>query len=206
MAWVVPLSREDVIDSVTFSIAFFATLLTGEAVIFALSFSASSAWPSFREIDGHIGFRDWVVTGWLGAMLTAAGLLAEAETAATYGALLFLLADAVRDVLLHPAARAGQLGRAQAAAGADPRPGAARSGRRAPGSGSAGREAVLAAYLGQLDQAASGSDGGGVQDLADELASAAADNRDARPGKPGGACPAPGGGAPAGQGRAGGQA
>ena len=128
VAWAVPLSRQDVIDSATFSIAFFATLLTGEAVIFALSFSASSAWPSFREIDGHIGFRDWVVTGWLGAMLTASGLLAQAATAATYGAFLFLLADLVRDILLHPAARAGQLGRAQAAAGADPRQGTARSG------------------------------------------------------------------------------
>ena len=30
-------------------------LLTGEAVIFALSFSPSSAWPSLREIDAHPG-------------------------------------------------------------------------------------------------------------------------------------------------------
>lgn len=51
IAIVTPLSRGDVIDSVQFSIAFFATLLTGEAVIFALSFSPSSAWPSLREID-----------------------------------------------------------------------------------------------------------------------------------------------------------
>ena len=171
VAWAVPLSRQDVIDSATFSIAFFATLLTGEAVIFALSFSASSAWPSFREIDGHIGFRDWVVTGWLGAMLTASGLLAQAPIAATYGAFLFLLADLVGMVsfvrLLGLASSGGRrrllaqtLGRALQ----DP---ARRARQRQAG------EAVVAAYLGQLDQSASGSDGGSVQDLAAELASAA---------------------------------
>ena len=42
-------------------------------------------------------------------------------------------------------------------------------------------EAVVAAYLGQLDQSASGSDGGSVQDLAAELAGAAADNRGTAP-------------------------
>jgi hypothetical protein len=71
---VAPLARQDVIDSVQFSIAFFATLLTGEAVIFAISFSPSSGWPSLREIDSHIAFREWVVAGWVAAMLTAIGL------------------------------------------------------------------------------------------------------------------------------------
>src|ERR1700691_5458079 len=89
-----PLQRQDVIDSVQFSIAFFATLLTGEAVVFALSFSPSSAWPSLREIDSHIAFREWVVTGWLASMLTASGLLTRAAIPGTYGTLLFLLADA----------------------------------------------------------------------------------------------------------------
>ncbi|MFI0815145.1 hypothetical protein ACH4TX_04495 [Streptomyces sp. NPDC021098] len=51
--------------------AFFATILTGEAVIFALAFPASSARPSLREIDAHIAFRAWVVVGWIGAMLLA---------------------------------------------------------------------------------------------------------------------------------------
>ena len=164
VAWAVPLSRQDVIDSATFSIAFFATLLTGEAVIFALSFSASSAWPSFREIDGHIGFRDWVVTGWLGAMLTASGLLAQAATAATYGAFLFLLADLVGMFsfiqLLGLASSGGRkrlLARTLGRALQDPARGARQ--RQAA-------EAVVAAYLGQLDQSASGSDGGSVQDLA----------------------------------------
>lgn len=174
VSWAVPLSRDDVIDSVTFSIAFFATLLTGEAVIFALSFSASSAWPSFREIDGHIGFRDWVLTGWLGAMLTATGLLAEGATAATYGALLFLLADLVGMFsfirLLGLASTGGRkqlLARTLGQALRDPAPVPGARRWRA-------REAVLAAYLGQLDQAASSSDGGGVQDLAAELAIAGA--------------------------------
>ena len=179
VAWAVPLSRQDVIDSATFSIAFFATLLTGEAVIFALSFSASSAWPSFREIDGHIGFRDWVVTGWLGAMLTASGLLAQAPIAATYGAFLFLLADLVGIIsfirLLGLASSGGRkrlLARTLGRALQDPARGAR---QRQAG------EAVVAAYLGQLDQSASGSDGGSVQDLAAELASATADNRGAAP-------------------------
>jgi hypothetical protein len=175
VAWAVPLSRQDVIDSATFSIAFFATLLTGEAVIFALSFSASSAWPSFREIDGYIGFRDWVVTGWLGAMLTASGLLVQAATAATYGAFLFLLADLVGIFsfirLLGLASSGGRqrlLARTLGRALQDPARGAR---QRQAG------EAVAAAYLGQLDQSASASDGGSVQALAAELAGATADNR-----------------------------
>jgi len=45
-----------------------ASLLTGEAVVFALSFSVSSGWPSLREIDRHIAFREWVVTGWVASM------------------------------------------------------------------------------------------------------------------------------------------
>ena len=93
IAIITPLSRGDVIDSVQFSIAFLATLLTGEAVIFALSFSPSSAWPSLREIDAHIAFREWVVAGWLAAMLTASGLLLHTAIPGTYGALLFLLAN-----------------------------------------------------------------------------------------------------------------
>lgn len=184
VAWVVPLQRQDVIYSVTFSIAFFATLLTGEAVIFGLSFSASSAWPSFREIDGHIGFRDWVVTGWLAAMLTAAGLLTANETAAACGALLFLLADVVGIysfiMLLGLASSSGRqrflaqaLGRALQ--GSD-------SGRGARQQ-QAG-EAVIAAYLGELDRAASRSDGGAVRDLAAELATALADNSRAGPAAP----------------------
>lgn len=64
VACVAPMAHSDVIDSAQVSIAFFATLLTGEAVIFALSFSVSSAWPSLREIDRHIAFREWVVAGW----------------------------------------------------------------------------------------------------------------------------------------------
>jgi hypothetical protein len=35
VSWVAALERQDVIDSVPVSIAFFATLLTGEAVVFA---------------------------------------------------------------------------------------------------------------------------------------------------------------------------
>src|SRR6266536_3938091 len=85
VACVAPMPHANVIDSVQVSVAVFATLLTGEAVIFALSFSVSSAWPSLREIDRHIAFREWVVTGWLASMPAAIGLLADSAIPATFG-------------------------------------------------------------------------------------------------------------------------
>lgn len=88
-----PRSHDDVVDATQFSIAFFATLLTGEAVIFALTFSAASSWPSLRAIDSHIAFREWVLIGWFAALFTACGLLGDNAASATYGALLFLLAN-----------------------------------------------------------------------------------------------------------------
>lgn len=93
MAIAYPREHDDVVDATQFSIAFFATLLTGEAVIFALTFSAASSWPSLRAIDTHIAFREWVLVGWLAALFTACGLLGGNATSATYGALLFLLAN-----------------------------------------------------------------------------------------------------------------
>jgi hypothetical protein len=174
VAAVAPLGGGEVTSSVTFSIAFFATLLTGEAVIFALSFAPSSGWPSLREIDSHIAFREWVLAGWLAAMLTASGLLTHAAIPATYGALLFLLADAfgmfsfIR--LFGLASAEGRkrllrrtLASALAAATAAPE-GALRQRMH--------DDRVLNAYLGQLDEAAARSDGNGVRDLADELAAA----------------------------------
>ena len=171
VAWVAPLSHTDVTESVSFSIAFFATLLTGEAVIFALSFSASSAWPSLREIDGHIAFREWVVTGWLGAMLTAAGLLVGAAIPAAYGALLFLLADVFgmfSFIRLFGLASAGGRKRLLCRT-----LGRALEDVSAPAGDVAPRMAIhpaVGAYLRQLDEAAAHSDGNGVRDLADELA------------------------------------
>lgn len=88
-----PRSHDDIVDATQFSIAFFATLLTGEAVIFALTFSAASSWPSLRAIDSHIAFREWVLIGWFAALLTGCGLLSDNAVSATYGALLFLLAN-----------------------------------------------------------------------------------------------------------------
>ena len=170
VAIVTPLSRGDVIDSVQFSIAFFATLLTGEAVIFALSFSPSSAWPSPREIDAHIAFREWVVTGWLAAMLIACGLLLHTAIPGTYGALLFLLANVfgmfsfIRLFGLASADGRQRLLRRTLTGALDtvttPAPGLQRRMRASP---------VLNAYLGQLDEAAARSDGNGVRELAEEL-------------------------------------
>ena len=88
-----PRSHSDIVDATQFSIAFFATLLTGEAVIFALAFSAASSWPSLRAIDSHIAFREWVLIGWFAALFTGCGLLGDNAVSATYGALLFLLAN-----------------------------------------------------------------------------------------------------------------
>jgi len=174
VAAVAPLNGADVTSSVTFSIAFFATLLTGEAVIFVFSFAPSSAWPSLRDIDSHIAFREWVVVGWLAAMLTASGLPTHAAIAATYGALLFLLADAfgmfsfVRLFGLASAEGRKRLMRrtlAGALTAVTPSPAGALSHRMRS-------DPILNAYLGQLDDAAARSDGNGVRDLADELASA----------------------------------
>ena len=167
-----PLGRGAVIDSVQVSIAFFATLLTGEAVIFALSFSPSSAWPSLREIDSHIAFREWVITGSLAGMLTAGGLLLlRNEVPATYGALLFLLADLfgvfsfVRLFGLASAEGRKRLLRRTLAGEL--------ATVTAPPDGLRQRmrdSHVLNAYLGQIDEAAARSDGNGVRDLADQLA------------------------------------
>ena len=169
-----PLARQDVIDSVQFSLAFFATLLTGEAVIFALSFSPSSSWPSLREIDAHIAFREWVVTGWLASMLLASGLLTGTAIPGTYGALLFLLADLfgmfsfIRLFGLASAdGRKQLLSRTLTGALAQvPEPAAGLRQRM-------NEDRLLSAYLGQVDDAAARSDGSGVRDLAEELAAAA---------------------------------
>jgi hypothetical protein len=168
-----PVPHSDVVDSVQVSVAFFATLLTGEAVIFALSFSVSSAWPSLREIDRHIAFREWVVTGWVASMPAAIGLLTNTAIPATFGALLFVLADVFgmfSFVRLFGLASAGgrkrllcrTLGDALAAEPVA----AAGLARRISG------DRVLGAYLGELDQAAARSDGNGVQDLAGQLVEA----------------------------------
>jgi hypothetical protein len=168
---VAPLDRQDLIDSVPVSIAFFATLLTGEAVVFALSFSPSSAWPSLREIDSHIAFREWVVAGWLASMLTASGLLTRAAIPGTYGTLLFLLADAFglfSFIRLFGLASADGRKRllSRTLAGALGRVPAAGPGLKQRMDG----DQVLGAYLGQLDEAAARSDGNGVRDLVEELA------------------------------------
>jgi hypothetical protein len=166
-----PLSNQDVLNSVQISVAFFATLLTGEAVIFALSFPPSSGWPSLREIDAHIAFREWVVAGWLAGMLAAAGLLTQTNIPGTYGALLFLLADVfgmfsfVRLFGLASADGRKRLLRRTLAR--------ALTAVSTPAAGLQQRmreDHVLNAYLGQLNEAAARSDGNGVRDLADQLA------------------------------------
>ena len=162
-----PASRGDAVDATQFTVAFFATLLTGEAVIFALTFSAASSWPSLRAIDSHIAFREWVFIGWIAAMFTACGLLGKNGTSLTYGALLFILANifgVFSFIRLFGLASIGGRNRllreTLASALAGPQPQALLD------------DSVVAAYLGALDQAISTNDPTGVRHLVAQLVDA----------------------------------
>lgn len=165
-----PASDDRIVASAQFSVAFFATILTGEAVIFALAFSASSAWPSLREIDAYIAFRLWVVIGWLGAMLLGVGLLVDGRAFSTCGAVLFLLADVLgifSFVRLFALASAG--GRRKLLSRTLAR---RLSTRNWPSSGIPAAivtDEVLGAYLRELDAAVVAADGNAVRDRIEEL-------------------------------------
>lgn len=79
--------------SAALSAGLFAALLTGEAVVFALSFSPASTWPSLQDIDAHTGFRDWIILGAIGAGMVSIGLLNADSFLSIYGASLLILAD-----------------------------------------------------------------------------------------------------------------
>ncbi|MFW6721554.1 hypothetical protein ACHZ98_15590 [Streptomyces sp. MAR4 CNY-716] len=170
LAVAAPVHSDRVIGSAQFSVAFFATVLTGEAVIFALAFSASSSWPSLREIDAHIGFRIWVVLGWIGSMVLGVGMLTGNDVASTFGAVVFLLADALgifSFVRLFGLASAGGrkrlLSRTLQRRLADLRVSVAETGGRAA------EDDVLAAYVRELDAAVIAGDGNAVRDRVEEL-------------------------------------
>jgi hypothetical protein len=188
-----PRSHDDVVDATQFSVAFFATLLTGEAVIFALTFSAASSWPSLRAIDGHIAFREWVLIGWFAALFTGCGLLGDNAASATYGALLFLLANIygvfsfirlfglasiggrnqlLRRTLADALARQGDSRGSRGIR--DSRDSRSRRDSRRPGSASSGLEhdPIVNSYLGTVSQAATGNDPTAVQHLVDQLVGA----------------------------------
>ncbi|WP_053852800.1 hypothetical protein [Streptomyces sp. NRRL B-24085] len=170
-----PRSHDAVVDATQFSVAFFATLLTGEAVIFALTFSAASSWPSLRAIDGHIAFREWVLIGWFAALFTGCGLLGGNDASASYGALLFLLANiygVFSFVRLFGLASIGGRNRLlrRTLAGALARQGAgSRSGSPSPG---LEHDPIVNSYLGTVSQAATSNDPTAVQHLVDQLAGA----------------------------------
>ncbi|MFK0117032.1 hypothetical protein [Streptomyces sp. NPDC090994] len=160
-------------DATQFSIAFFATLLTGEAVIFALTFSAASSWPSLRAIDSHIAFREWVLVGWLAALFTACGLLGDSAVSATYGALLFLLANVFgifSFVRLFGLASIGGRNRLlrRTLAGALARQGAEAA--RSPGGQDS--DAVINSYIGTVSQAVTSNDPTAIRHLTSQLAEA----------------------------------
>ncbi|MEV5881891.1 hypothetical protein AB0L74_04075 [Streptomyces sp. NPDC052020] len=174
LAFACPREHDDVIGATQFSIAFFATLLTGEAVIFALTFSAASSWPSLRAIDSHIAFREWVLVGWFAALFTACGLLGGSAISATYGALLFLLANVFgifSFVRLFGLASMGGRNRLlrRTLAGALARQGPD-DGRRSPGD--LETDAVVNAYLGAVSQAATSNDPTPIRHLTNQLAEA----------------------------------
>lgn len=173
LAFACPREHDDVIGATQFSIAFFATLLTGEAVIFALTFSAASSWPSLRAIDSHIAFREWVLVGWFAALFTACGLLGGSAVSATYGALLFLLANIFgifSFVRLFGLASMGGRNRLlrRTLAGALARQGA--DDDRSPGD--LDTDAVINSYLGAVSQAATSNDPTPMRHLTDQLAGA----------------------------------
>ncbi|MCF3122512.1 hypothetical protein IPZ68_22810 [Streptomyces arenae] len=170
VAWRWPVAQGDAVDATQFTIAFFATLLTGEAVIFALSFSAASSWPSLRAIDSHIAFREWVLAGWVAAMFTAGGLLGQSERSTTYGALLFLLANCFgvfsfgRLFQLAGVGGRNRLLRRTLARGL-----AELSPRQNAMDEELSNDPVVAAYLGALDQVISGNDPNGIRNLVSQL-------------------------------------
>lgn len=173
VAWVFPVGTDDAVDATQFTIAFFATLLTGEAVVFALSFSAASSWPSLKTIDSHIAFREWVLAGWVAAMFTACGLLAQNERSATYGALLFILANCFgvfSFARLFGLASVGGRNRLLRAtlAHALHEIGTAPA-RLTPEVNS---HPAVSAYLGALDQVISGNDPTGIRNLVGQLTDA----------------------------------
>ncbi|MGW2256929.1 hypothetical protein ACWCXE_03495 [Streptomyces sp. NPDC001780] len=164
VAVVHPVDQDDAVDATQFTVAFFATLLTGEAVIFALTFSASSAWPSLRAIDSHIAFREWVLIGWIAAMFTACGILAGSETSTTYGALLFILANVFgvfSFVRLFGLASVGGRNRLLRETLADTLSGL--------NSDELLDDAVTVAYLGAVDQAISTNNPTAIRDLVGQL-------------------------------------
>ncbi|MFD4695622.1 hypothetical protein [Streptomyces sp. NPDC058463] len=162
-----PVERDDAVDATQFTVAFFATLLTGEAVIFALTFSAASSWPSLRAIDSHIAFREWVFIGWIAALFTACGLLGKSGISLTYGAELFILANIFGVFsflrlfgLASIGGRNRLLRQTLASALTGPQP-------RVPLD-----DPVVAAYLGALDQAISTNDPTGIRHLVAQLVNA----------------------------------
>ncbi|MGV9878305.1 hypothetical protein [Streptomyces sp. NPDC003006] len=170
MAWRWPVDSGDAVDATQFSIAFFATLLTGEAVIFALSFSAASSWPSLHAIDSHIAFREWVLAGWVAAMFIAGGLLGQSERSTTYGALLFLLANCfgvfsfARLFGLASVGGRNRLLRRTLARGLHEL-----RARQVTLEEEISDDPVVAAYLGALDQVISGNDPNGIGNLVLQL-------------------------------------
>ncbi|MCA1222927.1 hypothetical protein [Streptomyces sp. 8L] len=165
-----PAGDSRVMGSTQVSVAFFATILTGEAVIFALSFLASSAWPSLKEIDAHIAFRVWVVIGWLGAMLLGVGLLTGAQALSTCGAVLFLLADVLgifSFARLFGLASSG--GRKRLLSRALERRLADGDGLIAGMHKRIATDDLLSSYLRELDAAVAANDANGVRDRVEEL-------------------------------------
>ncbi|MEV8566728.1 hypothetical protein AB0436_14335 [Streptomyces sp. NPDC051322] len=173
LAWAVSVKEDRVVDATQFSVAFFATLLTGEAVIFALTFSAASSWPSLRAIDSHIAFREWVFIGWLAAMFTGCGLLWKNETSATYGAELFLLANVFgvfSFIRLFGLASVG--GRNRLLTGALARGLVELRDQELSFDEELSDDPVVAAYLGTLDQTISSNDPTGIRNLVGQLVDA----------------------------------
>ncbi len=88
-----PIGRTQAVSSGQVGIAFFAALLTGGAIIFGLSFSSATLWPSLREINEYVGLSDWVTLASLGTLALAAGILVNLDTLVSFGSIVVIIGD-----------------------------------------------------------------------------------------------------------------
>ncbi|NNN15568.1 MAG: hypothetical protein HKL82_06880 [Acidimicrobiaceae bacterium] len=88
-----PTGRPQAVSSGQVGIAFFAALLTGGAIIFGLSFSSATLWPSLREINEYVGVSDWVTVASLGTLALAVGVLVNLDSMVSFGSTVVIFGD-----------------------------------------------------------------------------------------------------------------
>ena len=95
LTFIDPTGRQQAVSSGQIGIALFAALLTGGAIIFGLSFSSATLWPSLREINEYVGISDWVTVASLGTLALAFGMLVNTDTIVSFGSTVVIFADLI---------------------------------------------------------------------------------------------------------------